>query len=85
MEHDLGRPCLEIADRDGFGQAASAVQEVGHLVRADLPLRMDKLREAVAVDGDALFGESEIVVHRQERGEHAGPLGFGMGGEISER
>lgn len=60
----MDRPCLDVSDGDGFGQAASAVQDVGHLVRADLPLGVDELGETFAVEGNALLSEGEVVVHR---------------------
>ncbi len=52
---------------------------------ADLPFRMNELGEALAVEGDALLGEGEVVVAGEEGGKHAGRLALGVGFEDGER
>lgn len=75
---------LGLADGDGFGEAAGRVEEVGDLVRADLPLGVDEPGELVAVEGDAALGEREGVVHTEQGGEHAGRLVLGVGFQVGE-
>jgi hypothetical protein len=81
----LGGGGLAVAYSDGFGETAAAVEDVRHLVGTDLPLGMDELLEPFAVEGDALFGEGELVVTAEEGGEHAGRLILGVGFEVVQR
>lgn len=76
---------LDVADCDGFGELAGAIEEMGDLVSADLPLGVDEPGEVVAVEVDAPLGEGEVVVHAEQGGEHAGRLVLGVGFEVGER
>ena len=81
----MGGGGLGVADGDGFGEAARAVQDVRHLEGADLPLGMDELLKSLAVKGDGLLSEGEPLVAAKERGEHAGRLVLGVGFEFGQR
>lgn len=76
---------LDLADGDGFGEPAGPVEEVGDLVRADLPFRVDEPGEVVAVEVDAALGEGKVVVHAEQGAEHAGRLILDVGFEVGER
>ncbi|MGY4957953.1 hypothetical protein [Streptomyces nigrescens] len=56
-----------------------------HLRSADLPIRVDELGEAVAVDGDALLGDGEVTVHAEKGGEHAGRLVLAVCLQVGQR
>lgn len=75
---------LDVADCDGFGEPAGAVEKVRDLVPTDLPLGVEEPGEVVAVEVDAALGEGEVVMHAEQGGKHAGRLVLGMGFEIDE-
>lgn len=84
LENGGDRFCLDIAYGNRFGEPAGAVENVRDLVSADVPLGMDELGEAVPVEGDAPLGESEVVVHAEQGGEHAGRLALCVGFEVGQ-
>ncbi len=72
-------------DGDGFSESASTVEEVRDLVRAEWPAGLEEAGEVVAVEGDAVLGVGEGLVHAEQGGEHPGPPGLGVCFEVGER
>lgn len=85
LQNGVERLGLDVADRDGLGEPAYTVKEMGDLVPADLALGVDEPGEVVAVEVDAALGEGKGAVHAEQSGEHAGRLATGVGFKVGER